>query len=251
MKKLDLDALRDHLQMPIQEVIELPRVSSIPQAYALAMPEERSFDLWVETGNLVRSMGYVAVGIGSRDALLQLADHMADSDWLNIETEIRSAQVLDTDTWLETREQELMEDSGSLPSGDWIADETPFGGLWFPFDRGGAHLNPWWLGIIPAMTEADVPLSLAYGGWNDCPRPNVHSAMAKRWQASHGARIVATGPDTIEFIVDRPPETKQQALSLAKEHYLYCTDNVDQGAQTIGRYASKLLGAGVWSFWWD
>ena len=51
--------------------------------------------------------------------------------------------------------------------------------------------------------------------------------------------------------VARPPQTKEEALELARQQYLFCNDIVDQGVGDVESLAKTLLYSPVWYFWWD
>jgi len=96
-----------------------------------------------------------------------------------------------------------------------------------------------------------VPAYLAFGNWNACPRPAVHCALHRYWQANYSTEIMMIGFDTIYCRVGKPINNREDALKLAKEQYAYCGDLVSQGLGTIGKLASGLLHSRYWSFWWD
>jgi hypothetical protein len=107
------------------------------------------------------------------------------------------------------------------------------------------------IGFIPTLAHWEVPAHLHLGGWNECPEAAVHCALHRYWQEEYGARIFSVTSDTIEFVVQRPPTTKEHALRLAKEHFLYCADIVEQGTETLSGLGSSLLDGKTWFFWWD
>jgi len=51
-------------------------------------------------------------------------------------------------------------------------------------------------------------------------------------------------------VQSRPP-TREAALELAREQYVYCSDIVDQGVQTLSALAAVLMQSAWWYFWWD
>ena len=55
----------------------------------------------------------------------------------------------------------------------------------------------------------------------------------------------------MDLRVARPRQSRADALDLAREHYVYCADIVDQGVGTLSAMAALLLGNERWSFWWD
>ena len=232
------------------EVLESP--PGVDVIVAVSMPEERSFDRWEEMNTCAQERGYVALGVGSDHQLSGLREHLGFGDAAPFDALLAEANALDIAVWFAEREKELVSEEFALPVGEWAEpDGPPQSGLWFPFDDDGEHLDPWWLVLVPATERWMAPLSLAYGSWNDCPDPHVHAAMCKHWAETHGARLVASGPDTLEFLVETPPVDRASAMSLAREQYFYCGDIVDQGTETIAALAANLMGNGVWSFWWD
>jgi hypothetical protein len=107
------------------------------------------------------------------------------------------------------------------------------------------------IALIPAPEAWMVPCYLRIGGWNECPDAQEHAALFKYWGEKYGATVAAITGDVIEMTVTRPPGTREQALELAKEQYLYCADIVDQGTETLEALAASLVDAKVWFFWWD
>ena len=107
-----------------------------------------------------------------------------------------------------------------------------------------------YIGIIPVKHSWEVPAYLKMGAWNDCPEAQVHTALFKKWEEQYGAKVVTVG-DIVEFEVEKPPQTKAEAETLAMEQFIYCPDNVLQGTGDLAVLADALLGAKVWYFWWD
>jgi hypothetical protein len=105
--------------------------------------------------------------------------------------------------------------------------------------------------IIPTHDAWLVPCYLPFGGWNACPAAEEHSALWKYWGERYGAQVVCIADDVVEMQVARPPTTREAALQLAREQFIYCTDIVDQGVESIEALAALLLNASVWYFWWD
>ncbi|MEN3327087.1 MAG: hypothetical protein V7638_1894 [Acidobacteriota bacterium] len=60
--------------------------------------------------------------------------------------------------------------------------------------------------------------------------------------------LVQTQPLTS---VARPASTRDEALALAKQQFIYCSDIVHQGVGSVEALAATLFGATVWYFWWD
>ena len=123
----------------------------------------------------------------------------------------------------------------------------------------GAHLDVLshqphpvvYLAKMPTPRSWEAPVYIGMGGWNDCPDPAEISAFAKRWHERYGAEVISITHDVMEFVVANPPTTREDALALAKEQYLFCSDIVEQGVGDISTLAAALLNSKYWYFWWD
>lgn len=99
---------------------------------------------------------------------------------------------------------------------------------------------------IPTAEHWRLPLYVNFGGWNACPRPAEIAAFALRWHRLHGARIACITEDTLEFTVERPPESFEEARRLAMEHVLFCSEDFGD----LSDYIAQLRSARRWFFWW-
>ena len=90
-----------------------------------------------------------------------------------------------------------------------------------------------------------------FGNWNDVPPDQELTAVFRDWFERFGAVPALISSDIIDFRLDKPIEDPAVAAKLAIEMYILCPDAVDQGTETTEALASSLLGANVWSFWWD
>lgn len=104
---------------------------------------------------------------------------------------------------------------------------------------------------VPCEGSWQVPAHLNFGGWNNCAAPAEHCALWQYWQRKYGAKIVGLSGDVIEAHVSQPPRTREDAMELAWQHFLYCPDLVEQGVESIAHLAGALLDQKVWFFWWD
>jgi len=105
--------------------------------------------------------------------------------------------------------------------------------------------------LLPAKGSWEVPAYLRWGNWNACPPPEYHVAALRRWNENYGAELVAINGDTMNLRVAHRPKTRSEALALAREHYGYCPDIVDQGVESISALAATLMASDWWFFWWD
>ncbi|MEU1557547.1 DUF4253 domain-containing protein [Streptomyces scabiei] len=110
------------------------------------------------------------------------------------------------------------------------------------------------LALVPARRSADIPAAIGWTGpvnhENDVARL---CAVLRSWEDRFGIRVVALTFDQLVLSVAAPPATAAEAEAVAAEHFAFCPDNIRQGTPdgTRGSYARTLLGAPLWSFWWD
>lgn len=105
--------------------------------------------------------------------------------------------------------------------------------------------------VLPTSEAAAVPAYLRWGGWNACPVPEVHVALHRKWARDYGAEIVGISGDVINVRAARRPATRDEAMALAHEQFLYCSDIVLQGTDTMEPLAMSLIESDWWYFWWD
>lgn len=107
------------------------------------------------------------------------------------------------------------------------------------------------IGLIPTARAWEIPAYHKFGNWNDCPAPQVHVAIAREWQERFGARLIVNTGDVIEFEIEAPIASREEAIEVALQQYTYCPDIVLQGSETVDQLAASLVGARYWFFWWD
>jgi hypothetical protein len=108
-------------------------------------------------------------------------------------------------------------------------------------------MHPCGVGIRPW----EIPAYLRFGDWNDCPAPEMHVAVLQYWAKEYDIEIYSMAGDVTECLVARPPASRGAAMKLAHEQFLYCTDIVLQGTESLAVLAATLEDSAVWYFWWD
>ena len=124
-----------------------------------------------------------------------------------------------------------------------------FAGIW---DYGTNKTYPLILAKIPVQNPWEVFAYLPFGGWNECPDTPSLMAAAKHWYEKYGAVPAVMTHDVLEFILPKPVGG-DEAMELALEQYVFCSDIVNQGPEdaTVGWLADMLRQSTVWFFWWD
>jgi len=107
------------------------------------------------------------------------------------------------------------------------------------------------IAIFPTDDWTTIPAYLRFGGWNACPAAEYHVAAMRTWRDRYGVELVGVASDTLNLTVQRRPESRDEALALAREQYVYCNDIIDQGVETYSALAATLMASDWWYFWWD
>ncbi len=193
--------------------------------------------------------GAFPVLLGDRSAFVQTLDLMS-TDGISFESTLAAGLSLDPELW--------MKDQVDSDPEHFDFRNTKLGRAYkvLPLTAarnggfGDGFKKEVFIGLLPVSHGWQVPALLGLGGWNACPEAHVHVAFFRRWQERYGAEVTSVAYDVVEFKVSRPPSTAEEALALAREHYIYCTD-FDLGASGIGGLAAHLLNSPSWYFWWD
>ena len=93
----------------------------------------------------------------------------------------------------------------------------------------------------------------------DCPGipraawepPEYHVAASRSWRERHGAQLVGMSADVLNIETIDGPRSRDDALALAREQYVYCGDLVNQETYTLSDLAAGLIANPWWCFWWD
>ncbi|WP_030299115.1 DUF4253 domain-containing protein [Streptomyces katrae] len=109
------------------------------------------------------------------------------------------------------------------------------------------------LALVPVGRAADLPAAIGWSGpvnyENDVARL---CAVLRSWEDRFGVRVVALSYARLDLSVAAPPQTLDEALAVAAEHFAFCPDNIWQGYESIRVYAEEaLVGNTHWTFWWD
>lgn len=104
---------------------------------------------------------------------------------------------------------------------------------------------------LPTTTAAEIPALLKFGHGDEGPSAADHVSVLRHWDETYGVEIFGLTSDRLECRVARPPATRQNAMTLAREQYLYCNDIVEQGTESLPILAATLIHASNWYFWWD
>jgi hypothetical protein len=149
-------------------------------------------------------------------------------------------------------ESENSDEPYDPPLGEWPDEPPSFEGVSVAYDiLTGEPFRKVFIGLAPTDDWTTIPAYLRWGGWNACPGAEHHVAALRMWRDRYGAELVGMSSDTINLRVAKRPKTQEEALSLARDQYIYCPDLIDQGVQSYRALAAGLMANDWWYFWWD
>jgi hypothetical protein len=132
--------------------------------------------------------------------------------------------------------------------GEWPDETLEKGSISLHKDLSGKIKPEVYVGFAKIEQPWHLPAILKFGGWNECPEPEVHCAFHREWQHRFGAEITGVSGDVVECTVKNPPTDRKGATILAWEQACYCADVVEERGPN---FAATLMNSPYWYFWWD
>jgi hypothetical protein len=196
------------------------------------------------------ALDYTPVLVGDKEEVQRVAEYF---DFVGSEPGdiLRAAEAISPAEWFQQRHIEDPDYYHDEP-GDWPYKDLEPHALSTHLDIISHEPKPLvYIAKIPTRHSWEVPAYLQLGGWNECPPPEAMVAISKYWHDSYGANIIAASGDVLEYTVDRPPISREAALQLAREQFLFCGDLIHQGMGNVTNLAAILFEGQFWHFWWD
>ena len=195
-----------------------------------------------------KEKGYTAVFLTVDDYLLKAfeitmkdenTDNMMDIYNKNLE---RAKSINPNDLFNKFLKQNIDE---SFTEADFKFDDSIKNNLKFStvFDRNEILKNNVILVKVPTKKPYEV---LAYFGMG-----SEGIATVKYWYEKYGAVPAAITYDEIEFYVERPVQTLEEAKKLAIEQHAFCYGLLWECYDTLDELASAIYKNVQWYFWWS
>ncbi len=217
----------------------------------------RAIEAWEILRDAAGDTGRWPIIVGTPAAAESLAAHSEFASQTT-RTVLREAKSIDLEAWFARRARSAPEvyeivETAALDGDEWLRDPPVVA------DRLVAHrdvatmepLEKVAILLVPCEESWRVPAILRFGGWNECPPPEVHTALLYHWSQRYGAEVVGVTPRSLELRCSRPPPDRFEAMGLAMLQFRYCPGIVHQGVGRIEALAAVLVGRESWYFWWD
>ncbi len=226
------------------------------QVFEKGNPPKKVQDAYLAALEKGKKEGFTPVLVVSDDTLEEWLGILADEDYVKEEVlaevtgrgeEILESRWAEYTGYCEEDGIDMEELEGEVDGGDALPALSAF----LEFDED--EIQETILFEIPVANPWEVIAWVPMGGWNDCPPADEMMEVCKYWYEKYQAVPAVISHDVMEFYVGREIEAEDEAMELAKEHYAFCPDRVDQGTETgtIGEVAGSLMQSKVWYFWWD
>ena len=264
-----LTGLQEALQATGIDTASLGVLCHTPEEtlYGLSVRGSEAITVWTKLRENFARIGHWPVLVGQDEEVNKLRERVQSP--LNVD--FQSADTIDAEDWFEQRYQQAIEEIEEfgyreknpptsdedkkfygIPRGPWPEGDPRNQEFMIPLSLiKRKPLPKVHLALVPTIESWRVPALLRFGGWNECPSDEEHAAVMKYWQGRFGAEVVGITNAVVEMMVKHPPSTKNEAIALARQQYLYCQDIVEQGTETLEALAWTLLRGRVWYFWWD
>ncbi|MCH9806642.1 MAG: DUF4253 domain-containing protein [Alphaproteobacteria bacterium] len=114
--------------------------------------------------------------------------------------------------------------------------------------------------LLPTDNDTQWAAYLGHDAWGTAPDPRVHIGLSQKWNLEFGATIKTFRQDSfnlsVEWAVQRPISTVDEAIEVAFEQYYYSRVMLDKdyglgGRRSIESLASRLVGSTVWEIYWN
>jgi hypothetical protein len=225
-------------------------------AFGVATSGDKAVDIWRKLHAAIPAHGFYPVIIGDDESLNRIYESLTfDAQSTTTADILEAAEKISQPSWLESRYANLLKEfdtSAAEFEAEPAGSPEKMTRFSVPYGIGTEKpLKVVNILLVPVKNGWEVPAALLFGGWNDCPAPEEQVSALRYWHDKYGAELVCLSGDVLEAQVSRPPKTKEEAMTLARQQYAYCYDIVDQGVDTIQALASTLQDGNQWYFWWD
>jgi hypothetical protein len=123
---------------------------------------------------------------------------------------------------------------------------------------------PAWFGLVRTNHSYEIPIRAGWfatspvffpGTWGRWDPAGAMTAILRSWETRFGARVFRMGFASLSVLVERPPQTSDEALRVAAELCQasdeFHTPPLRGAVTTVPRIAARIVGAPVWRLWWD
>ncbi|MFO0937499.1 MAG: DUF4253 domain-containing protein [Gemmataceae bacterium] len=217
------------------------------------IPGSEALQILIEQRQRFPKTGHYPFLIGEADEIARINDasNLYQEEPAAI---IQKSLAINMADWMANRQSELQDDGMDAEEilGEWPRKKVGHGSIRLHTDvLTGEVMSEIYMGFAKIKEPWHWAAAIKWGGWNDCPLPEIHCAIHRDWQNRFGAEVTGVSSVVVECIVRKPPQDRAGAIALAWEQYWYCPDIVEQGCVSISNLAASLLDSPYWFFWWD
>lgn len=131
---------------------------------------------------------------------------------------------------------------------DWPETPSETFGLSVAYRYSGEPYSRVHIALLPTSDWTEAPAYLRAGGWNDCPEAAMQVAALRYWRDLYDIELIGGSFDTMNIRVGMGPTSRDDAIRLAEEHSLFCSEIAPDALIEL---AADLIAHQWWRFWWD
>lgn len=218
--------------------------------FVVRVAAKNAMDVWSKARSVVDKTGYWPIISDEVEQLIEYFElDLLEEDVQDTDQIVKLSELIDARKVLAKRYKKNLEHYDTK-EGQWpshVRSEEKYSPAMVQSEESISIL------FCSARESWRVLAALRWSGSNDGMTPDYHTAFLKHWHQKYGAELVCANMSTMELKVAKPPETKSDALTLAKEQFAYCPEIVTQreSPKTIAALAADLYKSPQWCFWWN
>lgn len=111
--------------------------------------------------------------------------------------------------------------------------------------------EPLYIAIIECKSPTHIPAILSLGEFNSCPSNDIHIGLIQKLQKDAGAQLMSLTSDTVELHLTQLPKSQKALAELSTINYLWASDVVGQGTESVPALAEMMQQSNTMFLWWD
>lgn len=108
-----------------------------------------------------------------------------------------------------------------------------------------------YIAIIECKSPSHIPAILSLGEFNNCPSSDIHIALIQKLEKEAGAQLMSLTSDTVELHLTKLPKNQKTLAELSIINYLWASDVVSQGTESVPALAEAMQESETMFLWWD
>ncbi len=105
------------------------------------------------------------------------------------------------------------------------------------------------IALVPTPNSLEIPAYLGFGGYNNCPKPDYHTAVLKYLDELHGVSVFGIGSEHLFLKLDRPARNFAEAMERFRDIFNYTEGDWELSLDPKEAIANFLHGNRLRLYW--